>query len=319
MSPPPRHEVLSNVWRDGLFDGKVLFCTGGAGTICSVQVRAFVLLGGNAYIVGRNVEKTERVAAELAQARPGARVIGQGNVDVRKMEALQEAADRCARELGGIDFAIAGAAGNFLAPMSQLSSNAFRSVLEIDTLGSFHTAKAVMPHLIRSARKHPNTGRHAGAGGTGGRIAFISATFHYTGQALQSHVAAAKAGVDQLSHAVAIEYGPYGVTSNVITPGPIANTEGMERLAKMDGASAVASRKAVPVGRWGEVREIADATIYLFSEAGSFVNGNTLVVDGGAWRTSGNSMGSWTYPDFLLSGEEVTGVKSGRKEKSAKL
>jgi peroxisomal 2,4-dienoyl-CoA reductase len=234
------------------------------------------------------------------------------------MQSLQEAVDHCAKELGGIDFAIAGAAGNFLAPMSQLSSNAFRSVLEIDTLGSFHTAKAVLPYLIKSAKKFPNTGSHA-SNGTGGRLIFISASFHFRGQALQAHVAAAKSAVDQISHSVAIEYGPYGITSNVITPGPISNTEGMERLAKLDTDSAAEHKKSVPIGRWGEVREIADATIYLFSEAGSFVNGNILVVDGGSWRTSGAGSAGFVYPDFIVDGAEITGVKSGRQQKPAKL
>jgi peroxisomal 2,4-dienoyl-CoA reductase len=143
----PREEFLSNTWRDGIFDNKVLFCTGGAGTICSAQTRAFVALGGNACIIGRNVEKTERMAKDIATARPGAKVIGIGQVDVRDPQALQDAADRCAKELGGIDFAIAGAAGNFLAPMAQLSSNAFKSVMDIDALGSYNTAKATLPLL----------------------------------------------------------------------------------------------------------------------------------------------------------------------------
>lgn len=240
------------------------------------------------------------MAKDLATARSGARVIGQGAVDVRNAVALKEAADKCAKELGGIDFAIAGAAGNFLAPISQLSANAFRTVMEIDTLGSYHTAKAVLPYLIESATKYPNTGKAtAKTGGTGGRMIFISASFHFKGFPLQAHVMAAKAAVDQISNAVAIEYGPYGITSNVITPGPIAGTEGMERLAKSDPASAKASRKQVPVGRYGEVKEIADATVYLFSEAGSYVNGNILVVDGGQWRTTGASEGKgWEYPDF---------------------
>lgn len=83
---------------------KVVFCTGGAGTICSAQVRALVHLGADACIVGRNVEKTETAATDIATARPGAKVIGIGAVDVRKPETLQSAADRCAKELGGIDF-----------------------------------------------------------------------------------------------------------------------------------------------------------------------------------------------------------------------
>jgi peroxisomal 2,4-dienoyl-CoA reductase len=61
--------------------------------------------------------------------------------------------------------------------------------------------------------------------GTGGRIIFISATIHYTGIPFQTHVAVAKAGIDALSHNIALEFGPLGITSNIIAPGPIANTE----------------------------------------------------------------------------------------------
>lgn len=85
----------------------------------------------------------------------------------------------------------------------------------------------------------------------------------------------AKAGVDALSNAIAIELGPRGLTSNVIAPGPIGATEGMERLAKTSDAATVASR--VPSGRFGTVKEIADATIYLFSDTGNYVNGEALV------------------------------------------
>ena len=114
---------------------------------------------------------------------------------------------------------------------------------------------------------------------------------------------------------MAIEYGPYGITSNVLTPGPISGTEGMERLARSDDRSVAKSKKGVPVGRWGETREIADGTVFLFSEAGSYINGHTLVIDGGQWRVSGASTDGWPYPDFLLSGDKVTGVKDTRRSK----
>lgn len=313
--PLTRTDYLSSTWAEGIFKDKVLFCTGGAGTICSVQVRAFVALGGNAAIIGRNAEKTTRMASDIATARANAKVLGLGNIDVRNAEALATAAKKCAEELGGIDFVIAGAAGNFLAPMSQLSANAFKSVMDIDVLGSYNTAKATLPYLLESAKKSPNTSSACGPEGTGGRIIFISATFHYRGQPLQAHVSAAKSAVDQISNSVALEYGPLGVTSNVISPGPIENTEGMERLSKTDPESVTASKKSIPLGRWGSVREIADATVYLFSGAGSYVNGHVLVVDGGAWRTSGSNMGSWQYPDFLLEGGVIEGVKGGKKAK----
>lgn len=117
----PRSEYLSSVWRDGIFgtdmsylkalpeltsylDNKVVFCTGGAGTICSAQVRALVHLGANACIIGRNVEKTEKMAKSIATARRGAKVLGIGAVDVRRIENLESAVERCVEELGGIDY-----------------------------------------------------------------------------------------------------------------------------------------------------------------------------------------------------------------------
>jgi peroxisomal 2,4-dienoyl-CoA reductase len=102
--PLEKREYLSDVWKDGLFAGKVVFCTGGNGSICSAQVRALVHLGADACIVGRNVEKTETVARDLMTARPDSKVLGIGGVDVRSVASLQKSIDRCVQELGGIDF-----------------------------------------------------------------------------------------------------------------------------------------------------------------------------------------------------------------------
>ncbi|KAJ5317649.1 hypothetical protein PENANT_c004G10476 [Penicillium antarcticum] len=312
--PLSKEEYLSNSWKDGIFANKVVFCTGGAGTICSAQVRALVHLGANACIIGRNVEKTERVAKDIATSRPGAKVIGIGSVDVRKLDDLQKAVERCVQDLGAIDFVIAGAAGNFLASIEQLSANAFKSVMDIDVLGSYNTLKATLPYLKESGNKHRMDSKSLKPSpiGTGGRIIFVSATIHYRGMPFQTHVSVAKAGIDALSHSIAIEYGPRGMTSNIIAPGPIAQTEGLERLLPSDAMEAYT--KAQPLGRFGHVRDIADATVYLFSDTGSYVTGQTLVVDGANWRMSagGASGGKLSYPDFLLSGDEVPNV-TGKK------
>ena len=203
--------------------------------------------------------------------------------------------------------------------------------MDIDVLGSYNTLKATIPHLVTSARKHKSDGKTASPTGTGGRIIFISATIHYTTTPLQVHVSVAKAGVDALSNTTSVEFGPRGVTSNVISPGPIGGTEGMERLSR--SSDSAASMRNVPLGRYGTVKEIADATVYLFSDAGNYVNGQTLVgqysflavtfrllmqcclVDGAAWRTGSSPGAGFKYPDFLLSDEVVTGVKGGKKSK----
>lgn len=161
--PLAKSEYISEVWKDGIFDNKVLFCTGGAGTICSAQVRAMVHLGANACILGRSKEKTEAMAKDIETARKGARVLGL-SVDVRRVESLEAAAERCVNELGSIDFVIAGAAGNFLASIDNLSANAFKTVIEIDLIGSYNTLKATLPYLKNSATKHRTNGRDREAG-----------------------------------------------------------------------------------------------------------------------------------------------------------
>ncbi|KAM5355744.1 hypothetical protein ACJ41O_002390 [Fusarium nematophilum] len=304
----PESKYLSPVWKDGIFNGRVVFVTGGAGSVCSMQTRALVRLGANACIIGRSVEKTEAVAKDIATVRPGARVIGIGGCDVRKVESLQAAADRCAKELGAIDLVIAGAAGNFIAPIEGLSSNAFKTVMDIDVLGTFNTVKATMPHLLRSSDP---------------RIIYVSATFHYTGMPLQAHVSAAKASIDSLMASVALEYGPRGVTSNVIAPGGVEDTEGLARLGSEDAPERGKYLKGVPSGRLTTVRDVADATVFLFSEAGSYINGQVLAVDGAAWRRQGAiSVGidaDMEYPDYLLKGQFSQNLRDPRKQGKSKL
>ena len=167
--------VKNLVWKPDLFKGKVVFVTGGAGTICKVQTEAMILLGANAAIVGRNQKKTDEAAAELARARPGAKVVLCANTDVRLVQSLKAAADKCVAELGRIDYVIAGAAGNFLADFNHLSSNAFKLVIEIDLLGSYNTVKACFDELRKNK----------------GSVIFVLATLHYYGVPFQLHVGAA--------------------------------------------------------------------------------------------------------------------------------
>lgn len=115
----------------------------------------------------------------------------------------------------------------------------------------------------------------APANGTGGRIIFISATLQYRGTQLQAHGCVAKAGIDALSSCTAIEFGPRGITSNIVAPGPIAGTEGMNRLSRLEDPASASSN--IPTGRFGTVKECADAAVYLFADTGSYVNGATIV------------------------------------------
>ncbi|CUM62514.1 uncharacterized protein PRCAT00000065001 [Priceomyces carsonii] len=251
-------------WKPNLFKGKTVFVTGGAGSICRAQTEALVLLGANAAIVGRNPSKTIEAAKQISMLRKESKVISCEDTDVRDMKSLIKAVDKTVKELGRIDYVIAGAAGNFLCDFNHLSSNAFKSVVEIDLLGSFNTVKACFNQLRKNK----------------GAILFVSATLHYYGVPFQIHVGAAKAGVDALSNALAVELGPLGIRSNCIAPGAIADTEGFERLVP----SLSAFEKKVPLQRAGSVTDIADATVYLFSPAADYITGTVQVVDGGSWH-----------------------------------
>lgn len=118
---------------------------------------------------------------------------------------------------------------------------------------------------------------------------------------------------------VALEYGPSGVCANVISPGGIEGTEGMERLASSTAAQSEAATAAIPSGRMGTVRDIADATVWLFSDAANYVNGHVLVVDGASWRSPGSmAVGldeGMQYPGFLKTGHSKN-IKTGKKADS---
>jgi peroxisomal 2,4-dienoyl-CoA reductase len=133
---------------------------------------------------------------------------------------------------------------------------------------------------------------------------------------LQAHVSAAKASIDSLMASVALEYGPRGVTSNVIAPGGIDGTEGLARLGSDAESEKKRYAKGIPLGRAGTVRDIADATVFLFGEAGSYV-------DGAAWRRQGAiSVGTeagMEYPDYILNGEFSKNLRDPRKNGKAKL
>lgn len=195
------------------------------------------------------------------------------SIDVRQPQTIAAAVDEALKEFQRIDILINGAAGNFLCPASALSFNAFKTVIDIDTMGTFNTSKVLFEKYFRDH---------------GGIIVNITATLSYRGQALQVHAGAAKAAIDAMTRHLAVEWGPNNIRVNSLAPGPITGTEGFRRLG---GKSAEKSNlfSVIPLQRAGNKTEIAHSTLYLASPLSSYVTGTTLVVDGGSWLTSPNS------------------------------
>lgn len=264
---------MRSPFRPDLLEGKVALVTGGGTGICRGITEALLRHGCDATIVSRKVDVLESTAAEL-QTQTGRTCLAVA-ADVRKPETIEAAIDRTLDRFGRLDILINGAAGNFLAPAAALSYNAYRTVMEIDALGTFNASKAAFTKAF--AEK-------------GGNIVNISATLHYRGTALQSHPGSAKAAIDALTRHLAVEWGPMGIRVNCIAPGPIDDTEGMSRLAPGDVKAKV--EKQIPLGRFGRIEEIAHATLYLVSDAATYVTGSVLVVDGGAWMTM-NGLAAW--------------------------
>jgi NAD(P)-dependent dehydrogenase (short-subunit alcohol dehydrogenase family) len=252
------NDALPSVFRPDLFAGRTAFLAGATSGINLAIARRFAALGARTYVISRKPDKVEAAVAAL-----GAQAAGRV-ADVREYEAVESAMKDCAERGGPIDFVVSGAAGNFLARAADLSPKGFRTVVEIDLVGSFHVLKAAYPHLRRP----------------GASLINISALQSFQPAMGQVHACAAKAGLDQMMRCLALEWGGEGIRVNSIAPGPIAGTEGMARLTPTPEAEARLTR-TIPLGRYGSTSDIAELAVFLCSEAARNISGALLVSDGG--------------------------------------
>ncbi|KAJ3035494.1 hypothetical protein HDV00_003700 [Rhizophlyctis rosea] len=267
MSEPT---ATTAIFQPDLFCGKVAFVTGGGSGICKGMTEALMRHGAKSVLISRTLSKLEESAKELTALT--------GNdcfpiaADVRNYKDMESAFEQAHKKFGRIDIVVCGAAGNFLAPAEKLSANGFKTVIDIDLIGTFNTAKAALPYLKESR----------------GTVISVSATFHYTGVGLQIHCAAAKAGVDAITRTLAVEWGHYGIRVNAIAPGPIQETSGLEKLSATAKQSGFVKemQNRMPLQAPGRKLDIAQATVFLASPAARWITGEIMVVDGGHWLTS---------------------------------
>jgi len=258
---------MSSVFQLNLLAGKTAFVTGGSSGICFTMAQQFAAHGANVAILGRNPEKLAAATKDI-----GGSALGY-SADVRQYDAVENALRQAHDAFGPIDILIAGAAGNFPAPVLGMSANGFKAVIDIDLLGTFNTCRAAHQFLRKP----------------GASVIAISASHAHTPIALQSHVCAAKAGVELLVKTLALEWGPEGIRCNIITPGPTADTEGMRRLAPTPEAIAKVEA-SVPLRRQGTRQELADLAVFLCSPAASFITGSVYNCDGGS-AIAGHTLG----------------------------
>jgi NAD(P)-dependent dehydrogenase (short-subunit alcohol dehydrogenase family) len=253
--------LVNRYFAKDLYKDKTVFVTGGGSGINLGVAKNFAALGANIAICGRTQEKLDAAAVELRAL--GAKVCPVA-ADVRDIAALDAAFARSRAELGSMDVLVCGAAGNFLAPAEKLSANGFKTVIDIDLLGSFNASRAAFEQL--KERK--------------GALIFISAGMAYMPHAFQVHVGAAKAGINMMMMNLAIEWGRYGIRVNSIVPGPIEGTEGLKRLSSAEAKQMLLD--AVPMRRMGTVDDIGQTAAFLASPLASYISGCVVVCDGGS-------------------------------------
>jgi NAD(P)-dependent dehydrogenase (short-subunit alcohol dehydrogenase family) len=254
---------------------KVAFISGGTSGINLGIARRLVAEGAKVLVFGRDVAKAEAAAKALSRGS-GDRVMA-GSADVRQFDGIGELFRRATRELGAPDIIIAGAAGNFMAPAVGISANGFKTVVDIDLLGTYNVFRAGF-----------DVARRPGA-------SFIAITAPQAVQPLpmQVHVCAAKAGVNMVVKVLAMEWGPAGIRVNAVSPGPILGTEGVERMAPTEADKARWLERTA-IRRFGTPDDIASAVVYLSSDAGSYVTGTILDCDGG--MRLGDASGDFLNP-----------------------
>lgn len=252
---------MRSIFRDHLLKDKVAFLTGGGSGIGRRIAERFAEHGARVVLAGR---KQERLDAAAAAIRDAGGTVETEALDVREYEAVEAAMKRSRERFGEIDILLCGAAGNFPAPVKGMSANGFKAVIDIDLLGTFNTCRAAYAFLRKP----------------GSSILSISANHAVRPFAYQSHVCAAKAGVELLTKTLAIEWGPDGIRANCITPGPTDDTEGMKRLAPTEEIRR-SIMGTVPLRRFGTKDELADLALFLSSGAASYVTGAVYNCDGG--------------------------------------
>ena len=248
-------------------DGKVALVTGGAYGIGFAIAEALAAVGAKIAFNCRSREHLEQ--AIEAYAAKGVRAYGY-LADVANEEQVQELVAAVERDVGTVDILVNNAGIIKRIPMTEMSAEDFRQVIDIDLIGPFLCAKAVIPGMIKKGH---------------GKIINICSMMSELGRETVSAYAAAKGGLKMLTRNICAEYGGANIQCNGIGPGYIATPQTAPlRERQADGTPHPFDHfilSKTPAGRWGLPEDLMGPAVFLASDASNFVNGHILYVDGG--------------------------------------
>ncbi len=283
------------MFKPGLMSGERILITGGGTGLGKVMAEALLMLGAEVYICGRRGGVVEATARELMDAH-GGKCVGLA-CDIRVPEAIAEMLDVIWADGGALSGLVNNAAGNFISRTQDLSPRGFDAIANIVFRGSFFVT-------LECGKRWIAEGRRAS-------VISILTTWIWNGGPFTVPSAMSKAGIATMSQSLAVEWGPHGIRFNNIAPGPFP-TEGMSARLNpgqdQETGGAYSDMSGAPMGRVGEMRELANLAVYLLHPLSAYVNGQTIAIDGAAWQASGGNfsrLAGWGDAEWTAAREAI--------------
>ncbi|HTW32986.1 MAG TPA: SDR family oxidoreductase [Rhizomicrobium sp.] len=263
--------MTSTMFKDGLLKGKRILVTGGGTGLGEVMAEAYAELGSTVYICGRRTGVLDETAKKIAD-KTGAKVKGIP-CDIRVAEAVDDMIAQIWADGGALTGLVNNAAGNFISRTKDLSPRGFNAIADIVFRGSFYVTLACGKRWI-DEKKHAS-------------VISILTTWIWNGGPFTVPSAMSKAGLNIMTKSLATEWGPFGIRLNAIAPGPFPTKGAWERLSPQ-GANRGNSSNAIPMGRNGEMSELANLAVFLMADGVDYLTGQTIAIDGAMHLTGGN-------------------------------
>jgi NAD(P)-dependent dehydrogenase (short-subunit alcohol dehydrogenase family) len=251
-----------NVLDSFRLDGRKALVTGGSKGLGQVIATALAQAGADVAIVSRTKDDCEFASNQIAEST--GRRVAYATADLTDGHQVAQAIDDIQSNLGAIDILVNNAGVNTRGLAQELTEADFDAVIAINLKAPFLCSRILGPQMCERGW---------------GRVINLGSILSYVAIAGRAPYCSAKAGVVNLTRVLALEWAQSGVTVNAICPGPFATEMNKPLLDDPEKYKAFVSK--IPMGRWGELNEIAGAAVFLASEASSFVTGSSLFVDGG--------------------------------------
>ena len=278
------------MFETGLLKDKRILVTGGGSGLGAAMGRRFLALGAELVICGRRLDRLDAAASEM-RAQTGGKVTTIA-CDVRDGAAVDAMMDQIWRE-APLDILVNNAAATFVAQSEHLSFRAADAILAPTLHGAMYCTLAAGKRWIE--------GRHNGV------VLSILSTSTITGRAFTVPSAMAKSAVLAMTKSLAVEWGPKGIRTVAIAPGPFP-TPGASGQLRLQGRDDSLSRN--PLGRTGEHSELADLASFLVSDRAAYINGEMVVIDGGAHLRSSGAEDLLQWTDAQWAEQRAARTKS---------